>query len=151
MNDDAGEVPEAGWYPDPEFTGELHYWNGSEWTDERQPAPPSSAPPPPGPAATLPPPPFGSPPPPPYTPRRSSQAGTALALSIIGIICCGLTAPFGMVMGRNEMKTIDAGRGDPTARGTAQAAWIIGLIATIIFGLALAFYAIVILAAAGSS
>ena len=56
----------------------------------------------------------------------------ALAFSIIGIIFCGVFAPVGMVMGRNELQRIDGGQGDANARGMAQAAWIIGLIGTII-------------------
>ena len=35
-------------------------------------------------------------------------------------------------MGRNEVQRIDSGQGDPGARGMAQAAWIVGLVGTII-------------------
>lgn len=28
-----------GWYPDPADPGQLRYWSGSEWSQERQPAP----------------------------------------------------------------------------------------------------------------
>jgi hypothetical protein len=59
----------------------------------------------------------------------------ALALSILGLILCGVLAPIGMVMGRNELQRIDIGQGDPSARGMAQAAWVIGLIGTIILAL----------------
>jgi uncharacterized membrane protein YhaH (DUF805 family) len=30
-------MPEAGWYDDPENAGQLRWWDGSRWTDQRQP------------------------------------------------------------------------------------------------------------------
>jgi hypothetical protein len=33
---------ESGWYPDPEVTDQLRYWDGSRWTEHRQPLPPAS-------------------------------------------------------------------------------------------------------------
>jgi hypothetical protein len=116
-------TPPAGWYPDPEYPGQLRYWDATAWTDQRRPV---TAPPPPGPGS--------SPPPSPYPPAAGDRtnAGIALALSILGLVLCGVLAPVGMVMGRSELQRIDAGQGDPNARGMAQAAWIIGLIGTII-------------------
>ena len=47
-------MPEAGWYDDPENAGQLRWWDGSRWTEQRQPRmdaedtpppPPPSAPP----------------------------------------------------------------------------------------------------------
>jgi hypothetical protein len=35
MTDD--QVP-ASWYPDPEHQGQLRYWDGSAWTDDKKPA-----------------------------------------------------------------------------------------------------------------
>ncbi len=57
---------------------------------------------------------------------RSSNAGVALGLSIAGLVCCGLIAIPGLIMGRNEVKAIDAGQADPAQRGLALAAYIVG-------------------------
>ena len=37
-------MPEPGWYDDPESAIHLRYWNGVEWTDNRQPKPPGATP-----------------------------------------------------------------------------------------------------------
>lgn len=34
------EMPGANWYPDPDVPGGLRYWNGTSWTEHRQPPPP---------------------------------------------------------------------------------------------------------------
>ncbi len=137
MSDDTAE---AGWYEDPEHPGQLRFWDGAGWTDRRQPAP-GSAPPPPPPGASAPPPP---PPPGGYAASAPGQvrygdsnANTALGLSIAGILCCGPLAIAGLIMGRSEVQAIDRGSGDPTKRGTANAAFIIGVIAVVIWALVL--------------
>ena len=37
-------MPGPGWYDDPESALHLRYWNGVEWTDDRQPKPPGATP-----------------------------------------------------------------------------------------------------------
>ena len=145
MSDD--QLIPAGWYPDPEFPGNRRFWDGTGWTDDREPDPIAAASPPPPPTFRA------APPPPPHlAPADRTNAGLALAFSIIGIVFCQLFAPVGMVMGRNEMRRIDSGQGDPSARGLAQGAWIVGLIGTIILVAALVFLVLFfVVFAAGSS
>lgn len=60
---------------------------------------------------------------------ESSQATTALVLSLLGLICC-LTSPVGAYLGYKEKNAIDSGLRDPSNRGMAQAAFIVGLVLT---------------------
>lgn len=114
--EDPPSSPVPGWYHDPERPTGLRYWDGRAWTEHRQ-----------GPAAAAP------PPPPRLAPAADrSAANTALALSIGGLLCCGVLGPVGMVLGRNERDRIDGGAGDPSARGVAQAAYVIGVIGSAI-------------------
>lgn len=73
----------------------------------------------------------------------SSQAITALILSILGIVtCCGILAPIGWYLGSQEQKAIREGRSPVAGQGLAQAAVIIGMIGTIlmVFGLLWVFF-----------
>ena len=82
---------------------------------------------------------------------RQSQATTALVLSILGFFCCGVTAVIGMVIGRQDVKAIDDGLTEPSNRGTAQAAFIVGLIASILAGGMLLLYLLLIFLSAAES
>jgi len=72
----------------------------------------------------------------------SSKAGWALGLSIFGLLCCGLSAIAGVIMGRQEMTAIDQGRANPANRGLAQAAFIVGIIALALAGVWIVLFAI---------
>ncbi len=82
---------------------------------------------------------------------RQSQAGMALGLSIVGFFCCGVLSIVGMIMGKQELNAIEQGTADPVNRGTAQAAFIIGLIVTILMVAGIAVYAVAIVAAGAGS
>lgn len=66
---------------------------------------------------------------------EASQASTALVLSIIGLVCCQVLGIVGWVMGNNELEAIKAGKRNPANEGTANAARIIGIVATVILGI----------------
>ena len=77
---------------------------------------------------------------------ESSQATTALVLGILGIVICGVLAPFAWNIGNKELAAIDAGRRDPSNRGTANAGRILGIIGTVLLAVGVVF---VVLAIAG--
>ncbi|MDG2026887.1 MAG: DUF2510 domain-containing protein [Acidimicrobiales bacterium] len=125
-----GPLPASGWYPDPDGPAGERYWNGSTWTDERRVA--------------------GPPPPPGMAPRsggHNSSAITALVLSILGLVACQVLSPVGMILGRNELRRVDSGVGDQSARGMANAAYIVG---TAILVLAAVLLIIILIAVAAS-
>lgn len=64
---------------------------------------------------------------------ETSQATTALILSILGVLCCGILAVVGLIMANNEKQAIAAGRRDPANQGMAQAAFVIGIVAIAIW------------------
>jgi len=68
---------------------------------------------------------------------EQSQATTALVLGILGIVICQILAPFAWSMGNKEMQAIDAGRRPPENRGTANAARILGIVGTVLLGIAI--------------
>jgi hypothetical protein len=67
------------------------------------------------------------------------KATTSLILGILGIVICGIIAPFAWRMGKRTVAEIDASHGQLGGRGSAQAGYILGLIGTILLGLGLLF------------
>jgi hypothetical protein len=88
--------------------------------------------------------PYGQQPPPPpsygqqggYAPDHP-KATTALILGILGIVVCGVLAPFAWRIGKRTRDEIDASNGQLGGRGSAQAGYVLGLIGTILLGLGL--------------
>ena len=68
---------------------------------------------------------------------EQSQATTILILGILGLIVCGILAPFAWVMGKKELAAIDSGLRSPENRSTANAGKILGIIGTVLLGIAL--------------
>jgi uncharacterized membrane protein YjgN (DUF898 family) len=99
------------------------------------------------------------PPPPPQQPHgygagypEQSQATVALVLGILGLVVCGVLAPFAWSMGQKEVNAIDNGLRPPENRSTANAGRILGIIGTVLLGIALLFLVLVaFLAIAGTS
>jgi len=70
---------------------------------------------------------------------EQSQATTVLVLGILGIVICGILAPFAWNMGNKELAAIDAGRRPPENRGTANAGRILGIVGSVLLGIAVIF------------
>lgn len=66
---------------------------------------------------------------------EASQSTTILVLGILGLIICGVLAPFAWVMGNKELEAIDAGRRPIENRGTANAGRILGIIGTVLLAI----------------
>lgn len=115
-----------GWYhAEGDPPGTQRYWNGVAWEGGPQPVAPAPVQIPYSYAQAWP---------------ESSQATTALVCSILGFVCCGFLGIAGWVLGQKELNAIDAGRRDPTNRGTATAAKIVGIVVVAINVLGLLAY-----------
>jgi len=132
----------AGWYPDPEGGQAERWWDGTKWTN-RTSASSAAVPPPPPPGGWV---------QPLHAYSKKSTAGWSLGLSIAGILCCGPLSIAGLIMGKSEMNSIDNGLADPRNRGTAKAAFIVGVVAVSIWALIVVLYLVIggIIAASGN-
>ncbi len=86
---------------------------------------------------------------------EQSQATTALVLGILGIVICGLLAPFAWYIGNKEVQAIDEGLRPPENRGTANAGKILGIIGTVLLAIGVIigviFLLFAVVAAVGSN
>jgi hypothetical protein len=80
-------------------------------------------------------PPYGQPPTG-YAPDHP-KATTALVLGILGLVVCGVIAPFAWRIGRRTLDEIDGSHGQLGGRGTAQAGYVLGIIGTVVLLLGL--------------
>jgi hypothetical protein len=81
------------------------------------------------------------------------KATTALVLGILGVVVCGVIAPFAWRIGKRTVDEIDASHGQLGGRGSAQAGYVLGIIGTVLLGLGLlilAAYAVLLLVAFSS-
>jgi hypothetical protein len=74
------------------------------------------------------------PPPVGYAPDHP-KATTSLVLGILGIVVCGVLAPFAWQSGKRAVAEIDASNGQLGGRGAAQAGYVLGIIGTVLLGL----------------
>jgi hypothetical protein len=79
----------------------------------------------------------------PMEPHRGTMI---LVLGLLSLLVCGLIGPFAWVMGKADLRKMDAGQMDPSGRGETQAGYICGLIATILMGIGLVLALVWILA-----
>ncbi len=65
------------------------------------------------------------------------RATTSLILGILGLVVCGVIAPFAWRMGKQTLNEIDASQGRVGGRGAAQAGYVLGIIGTVLLSLGL--------------
>ena len=65
-------------------------------------------------------------------PASSNRPTIALVLGILGVVCCGLVAPFAWFMGSAELKAIRGGSAPAAGEGLARAGMILGIIGTVL-------------------
>lgn len=63
----------------------------------------------------------------------------SLVLGILGIVVCGVVAPFAWSIGKTSLNNIRAEPGRWGGEGMAMAGYILGIIGTILLGLAVVF------------
>lgn len=78
------------------------------------------------------------------------QSTTVLVLGILGLVLCGVLAPFAWVLGGRVVREIDASGGQLGGRSSANAGRICGIIGTVLIGLGVAFFALLLIGLAGS-
>lgn len=73
----------------------------------------------------------------------SSRAVWSLVLGILGLVLCGVLAPFAWWLGSAELKDIKAGLAPQSGQGLAIAGVVLGIIGTVLLALSccgVAFY-----------
>ena len=77
------------------------------------------------------------------------RSTTALALGVLGLALCPVLGPVAWWVGRKTVAEIDASGGRYGGRGAAQAGYVLGIVGTVLLGLAVvltAAYALFFLA-----
>ena len=94
-------------------------------------------------------------PPPGYALPEHPRATTVLVLGILGLVVCGVIAPFAWSMGRQTLREIDAAQGRLGGRGAAQAGYVLGVVGSVMLGLAVlalvAYFGIFLVLVAGNA
>jgi hypothetical protein len=74
-----------------------------------------------------------------YAAPDHPKAVTALILGTLGLITCQVMSPFAWAIGKKAVAEIDASGGRIGGRGQAQAGYILGVIGSVVLGLAVLF------------
>ncbi len=69
---------------------------------------------------------------PPQQPIRPHRGGLILALGILGLVVCFICGIIAWVMGKNDLKEMEAGTMDLSGRGLTQAGRICGMVSVIL-------------------
>ena len=79
---------------------------------------------------------------------KAHRGGVVLTLGILGIVICFICGIIAWVMGKNDLREIDAGTMDPTGRGLTNAGKICGMISVILACAGLAIWLLLMIIAA---
>ncbi|MDE0889933.1 MAG: DUF4190 domain-containing protein [Phycisphaerales bacterium] len=66
---------------------------------------------------------------------KPDRGSLILVLGILSLVVCAPLGIAAFIMGRSDLREIDAGERDPQGRGTTQAGYVCGIIGSILFGL----------------
>lgn len=72
------------------------------------------------------------------------SASTVLVLGILGLVVCGILAPFAWVKGTRTLREIDAQPGRWSGRDQVQIGRVLGIVGSVLLGLALVFALVMI-------
>jgi hypothetical protein len=99
----------------------------------------------------------GYPPQPGYAPQAPIQyapdhprATTSLVLGILGVVLCQVLGPFAWKIGKQTVDEIDAAQGRLGGRGAAQAGYILGIVGTVLLGLAVIYVLFILVIVGGA-
>ena len=81
------------------------------------------------------------------------RGGLALLLGLVGLFAFPPVAPAAWIVGRNEVRAVDAGRRHPRGRALGQAGLVLGVVGTVVlaFWMLLGGFVLFLLAAAARS
>lgn len=65
-------------------------------------------------------------------PIEHPRAAVVLTLGVLGLLCCGLTAPIAWVLGARALHEIDASGGYYGGRSQARLGMVLGIVGTIL-------------------
>jgi len=78
--------------------------------------------------------------PPPQGALKPHRGGVVLTLGILGIVICFICGIIAWVMGKNDLREMDAGAMDPAGRGLTNAGKICGIVGVILQCVGLVFW-----------
>ncbi len=79
---------------------------------------------------------------------KPHRGGVVLTLGILGLVLCVICGIIAWVMGKNDLREIDAGTMDPAGRGLTNAGKICGMISVILACAGFAIWLLVVIIAA---
>ena len=82
---------------------------------------------------------------------KPHRGTTVLVLGILGLVVCVICGIIAWVMGKNDLREMDAGIMDPSGRGTTNAGRICGMISVILACVGFAIWLILVIVGVGAA